>query len=218
MAKCLQKSHRDKPEQLTLITSAYNASVHDVTQYSPNLLTYARELTMPVDLVYGTPASARYDGPSDYVNDLRDRLEEAYAAVRRHCGTAAERRGNKYYRSVRDPTFEVGERVWHYLPRRRQSRYYKWESLYLGPFRIVAKRGRPTSGSDRQTVGAPIRWFTRISSRAFVLGESRWCKTFHPTTRPRSWSAPIPTSTAYPPPTTADREGKGNNRPDSGNP
>lgn len=32
MAKCLDGSHRDWPDQLTLVTSAYNSSVHDVTR------------------------------------------------------------------------------------------------------------------------------------------------------------------------------------------
>lgn len=141
MAKCLHDSHRDWPDQLTLITSAYNASKHDVTLYSPNYLTYGHELNTPVDIVYGTPTSKKFDSPSDYASNLHDRLESAYAAVRRHCGSAAERRRNKYFRSVRDPKFEIGDRVWLYLPRRPQSRYFKWESLYTGPFVITRRTG-----------------------------------------------------------------------------
>lgn len=44
MAKCLDKSHHDSPDRFTLITSAYNVSVPDVTQYTPNFVTYGCEL------------------------------------------------------------------------------------------------------------------------------------------------------------------------------
>lgn len=67
------------------MTSAHNASVHDATQFTPNFLTYGRELHMPVDVVYGTPATDKFDGPSDFVNYLHARLEEAYTAVRVNC-------------------------------------------------------------------------------------------------------------------------------------
>lgn len=113
---------------------------------------------MPIDIVYGTPATDKYDGPSDFVNDLHLRLEEAYTAVRVNCGVAAERRRKKYFRSVRDPQFAVGDRVWYYVPRRRPLRYYKWESLYTGPFEIVALTGpvnfriRPASGRGAEQV------------------------------------------------------------------
>lgn len=66
---------------------------------------------MLVDAVYGTPTTERYDGPSDFVNDLHERFEEAYTAVRVHCGAAAERRRSKYFRSVKDPKFAIGDRV-----------------------------------------------------------------------------------------------------------
>lgn len=64
--------HKLGDEQLTLVTSTYNMSTHDITQCTPNFLIYGCELNMAINIVYGTMESAKYDGLSDYVNDLRN--------------------------------------------------------------------------------------------------------------------------------------------------
>lgn len=112
--------------------------MHDVIQFTPNFLTYGRELHMPIDIVYGTAATKKYDSPDDFVNDLHKRTEEAYTSVRVHSGIATK---EQILSLVEAPKIRGRGSGLVLLTRRRQSRYYKWASLYTGPYSIVAKIG-----------------------------------------------------------------------------
>ena len=57
----LSKTVRDRPfeweEHIQRLCLAYNTSLHPTTGYSPFFLMFGRQVRMPVDLMYGTPAA-----------------------------------------------------------------------------------------------------------------------------------------------------------------
>ena len=79
-----------------------------------------------------------------YVQELSERLEEAYRTVRANLKTAAERRKHLYDLRVKPKVFQEGEWVWYLTPRRYKGRSPKWQRNYTGPFMVVGVKG-PTN-------------------------------------------------------------------------
>jgi len=136
LAKNVEVHQRDWPQRLPYVVSAYNDSIHEATGYTPNFLMFARELDRGVDIVLGNPSSnAR--SCNDYVEHVVEMMAKAYDDVRAHLGRSAER-AKQYYDFKSKPTsFQVGELVWVYSPRRFKGRSPKWQRCYSGPFEIV---------------------------------------------------------------------------------
>lgn len=141
IAKTVKANHRNWNEVLPFVTAAYNASVSEATGYSPNYLIFGHENAMAVDLIFGVPPRDHGVNHSDYVCELKERLDQAYELVRNELKTAAQRRADRYQYGVKPREFDIGEKVWYYSPRRRQGKYAKWCLLYQGPFVIVDKVG-----------------------------------------------------------------------------
>ena len=56
--------HQDTWDQrLPLLLMSYQSAVHDTTGYTPSMLTYGHEITVPVDLVYGRPDEEQSEAP-----------------------------------------------------------------------------------------------------------------------------------------------------------
>ena len=90
--------------------TAYRASPHSATGFSPNMLTFGREASMPIDVVLGRPEEEKRDNPSfeSFAGNLITRLEAAYALVREELQIAGERRKKQYDLRVRERNFKVG--------------------------------------------------------------------------------------------------------------
>lgn len=74
LAKCINESHRNWDEMAPLVVAALRASVHDVTQHTPNYLVLGRENKMAADIIYGIKFQQTYDSPDAYVSNLRNQL------------------------------------------------------------------------------------------------------------------------------------------------
>ena len=72
----------------------------------------------------------------DFANEICERFERPYALVREHLGTAAQRAKKHYDLRVRSTTFQPGDRVWIYCPRRKVGRTSKWARYYSGPYSV----------------------------------------------------------------------------------
>lgn len=60
------------------LVHAYNCTRNDVTGFSPYELMFGRQPRLPVDLAFGLPMSQELKSHSQYVHDLKGRLEESY--------------------------------------------------------------------------------------------------------------------------------------------
>ena len=143
IGKVVSSHQREWDEILPYVLSAYRASQHETTGFSPNYLMFGRETRAPIDLVYGRPPTddtqpATY---SAYTTDLAERMEGAYRQVREHLRVSAERRKRRYDLKVRPARFAPGDRVWYFTPRRYQGRSPKWMRMFTGPFTVVEQIG-----------------------------------------------------------------------------
>jgi len=136
MGRMISDHQREWDLLLPHVMTAYRASVHQSTGYTPNYLMFGREVRAPVDLVFGTPAEdppASYDS---YTVTLEDRKKQAYILVRKHLGVAAERMKRQYDLRVKPVEYRRGQWALYYNPRKFQGRQQKWQRKF-SPHLIV---------------------------------------------------------------------------------
>ena len=155
LGKVVAENQRDWDEWLPLVMAAYRASPHSATKLTPNMLMLGREVMMPVDIVLGRPEADREEDESydSFVSNMAARLEEAFKIARSELQCAAERRKRNYDLRVREQTYNLGDWVWYYCPRRYQRKSPKWQRMFSCPFLIV-KCIRPANYVIQRTKGS----------------------------------------------------------------
>jgi transposase InsO family protein len=155
LAKVVDDNQRDWDDHLQSVMAAYRASPHDSTGFTPNFVLLGRECRAPLDLLVGPPPSEeeRWGSIDAFVYRQQQIKREAYAAVRLHLGTAAERSKDRYDLRVRPAKFAVGDWIFLYCPRRRPGRNVKWAKFYSGPLLVVKVLG-------------PVNYLVQKSSKA----------------------------------------------------
>lgn len=146
LGKVVSLRQHDWDDYLPYVTSAYRASTHQVTGYSPNYIVFGHDNRAPIDVVYGLPraANTQRTSYSEYATGLVERLDTAYRLVRQSLGVAVERRKRRYDLRVRPAQFSVGQKVWYLTPRRYVGLSAKWQRQYTGPLTIVRSYGPVT--------------------------------------------------------------------------
>uniref|UniRef100_A0A3P8RRT6 Gypsy retrotransposon integrase-like protein 1 n=1 Tax=Amphiprion percula TaxID=161767 RepID=A0A3P8RRT6_AMPPE len=105
-----QKVHwRDYVKSLA---HAYNCTKNEVTGYSPYELMFGRQPRLPVDLAFGLPVrGGQLASHSQYVRNLRARLEESYQIALENSKKVAEWNKHRFDKRIRESTLQVGDRV-----------------------------------------------------------------------------------------------------------
>lgn len=93
------------------LVHAYNCTRNDVTGFSPYELMFGRQPRLPIDLAFGLPVNKPQKSHSQYVHDLRSRLEESYKIATRNAAKTADRNKRRFDKRVVDSTLEAGDRV-----------------------------------------------------------------------------------------------------------
>lgn len=98
-------------EHVKPLVHAYNCTKSDVTGYSPYELMFGRQLRLPIDLALGLPVNAQKKSHSQYVSDLKQRLEQSFKIATSNAQKSAERNKTRFDKQVVDSTLQVGDRV-----------------------------------------------------------------------------------------------------------
>ena len=126
-------------KRISLLTMAYRATPHESTGFSPNFLVYGKEMYMPIDVLVGQPEDSEVAGELEYVQGLRDRLEDAYDVAREHLQTSANRQKRGYDVRANENPYEPGDLVWTMNKSRKKGRSPKLQMRWLGPL-VVLRR------------------------------------------------------------------------------
>nr|KAG5693550.1 hypothetical protein BaRGS_011675 [Batillaria attramentaria] len=155
----LSKFCSEHPENwddfLPYLLCAYRCTPHDSTGCSPNLLMFGKEITLPVDLVYGIdPEPTTPPCPVEYVEWIRDAALEAFQTAKDNLQKNAARQKRNYDRGAAQRQFAVGDWVLRlYPPNMSKS---KLNPKYIGPYLITAKLSEVTYRIQRTSKSAPI--------------------------------------------------------------
>ena len=118
LGKTVASHQKDWDTRLSFAMSAYRASRHESTGYTPNMLTLGTEVRAPADIMYGSldePSKETYD---DYVENMRERMTSAYEETRAALQRAAERNKRYYHIRVRAKEYTKGQWVYYFNPRK----------------------------------------------------------------------------------------------------
>lgn len=99
-------------EYVKPLVHAYNCTRNETTRFTPYELMFGRCPRLPVDLAFNLPVR----GPlprshSQYVQNLRSRLEESYQLAYKNSVKSAERNKSRFDQRVRPVNLEEGDRV-----------------------------------------------------------------------------------------------------------
>lgn len=134
------KNQKDGDDFIPLILFAHRTSILEAIGDSPVYVLYGREPRLPIDVKYLRLDS---DNMSSSVLEHRKRVVEkvemAQNLARENLQLSQQKMNDYYDRNVREPVFEVGQRVWVYTPRSKKGLSKKLLQNWLGPYRIVEK-------------------------------------------------------------------------------
>ncbi|KAK7881930.1 hypothetical protein WMY93_028104 [Mugilogobius chulae] len=107
-----QKQKATWKEYVRPMVHAYNCTRNEVTGFTPYELMFGRSPRLPVDIAFGLPArEPASKSHSQYVQNLRSRLEESYQLAFKMAEKNAERNKQQFDQRVTPSSLEEGDRV-----------------------------------------------------------------------------------------------------------
>ncbi|CAL9694123.1 unnamed protein product [Knipowitschia caucasica] len=126
-------------EYVKPLVHAYNCTRSEVTGHTPYELMFGRSPRLPVDLAFGLPVRGKpFTSHSQYVRNLRLRLEESYQLASRNAAKLAEKNKTRFDQRVKPPILEEGDRVLVRNVRLRGK--HKLEDKWERDIYVVVKR------------------------------------------------------------------------------
>ena len=133
------KGQRDWDKCLPFATSAYRSTPQETTGESPNMMMLGREVTLPVDLMTPPMDVGRVEPVSDFVGELRSRMQQAHDRARECLHKNSRRQKRNYDRRAKNPCLQEGAFVWMYNPAKRKGTCPKLQLRWEGPYMILKK-------------------------------------------------------------------------------
>jgi hypothetical protein len=119
--KVVSDNQKDWQDHLPMVTVAYNASCHESKGFSPFYFLSGQEYCTPIDFTLKSPGTG-FSTVLDYVDQLRERLQNAYGIANSRMHTVTQRMKKRYDAKVKTIQLEPGSSAWYYCPRRKIGR------------------------------------------------------------------------------------------------
>ena len=132
-------NHKDWDRQLPYVMMAYRATAHETTGFSPNMLMLGRETSTPLDLVYDMPPGIKPVPANMWVWELRERIEEAHALVRKYSEGSILQQKTYHDKRASWERFEANDIVYVFFLQKKKGCTPKFTSFWRGPFNILGK-------------------------------------------------------------------------------
>jgi len=142
-AKCVKPDQRDWSEWLPYITFCYNAAEHSSTKFPPFYIFFGRMPIWTIDLALPRVEETGKAVP-EYASYVAEKLERANEAVRNNLNQVWNASSKWYNRKVKPKSFNVGDEVRVYYPRKYTGRTPKWQNFYSTVAVVVKKMNDAT--------------------------------------------------------------------------
>lgn len=136
-AKVLDR-HVEWSAWLPYIAFAYNSTLHKSTGFTPHFLHFGRELASSITLLLANPTD-EHENYGEYARQMIDRMTSAHEIAREVLNETALQAKREYDVKVRLQTFEQGDIVLVYCPRKRRQQYPKWQRLFSTQARVLSR-------------------------------------------------------------------------------
>lgn len=90
---------------------AYNCTKHESTRYAPFKLMFGRTPKLPIDTMFQTLQDNKDQTASDYVKELKKRMDSTQETVKRHTEDARRKQKKYYDRKAKAAKIQVGDKV-----------------------------------------------------------------------------------------------------------
>lgn len=131
--------HNDWDEHIPYVMMANRSSVHETTRVTPNMMMFGREATTPLDLLFEMPNSIKHIPDSQWVWELKEKMESCHKFVRENTGCSMQRQKKIHDQRNSYELFNVGDMVYIYFPVKKQGTSVKFTSFWKGPYNVVDK-------------------------------------------------------------------------------
>jgi hypothetical protein len=135
----VSEHQNDWDSHLPYILMTYRSAEHDSTGYTPNMSMYGREATTPLDIMFSLPEHAKHVSRTEWVCDLRQKLEDAHEHARTSTKSAMLRQKKYHDSKLSYEQFQAGDQVYVYFPQRKVGISPKLMSFWRGPFTVTSK-------------------------------------------------------------------------------
>jgi hypothetical protein len=137
LAMFVNDHRNDWDYHLPFVMMAYRSTVHASTKCTPNLLMFGRDITLPVDIMYGDPPhSCEFACPSEYVEWLRHSMSLSHKQVSEQLQIAASRQNKCYSKGLKPSSYSENELVWRWYP---PTANVKLGLGWVGPYKVLKK-------------------------------------------------------------------------------
>ena len=125
-------------EQLPIAVSAYNATEHATTGFTPNKLFFSREITHQLDFYLPQPQQEeQFATWDDYVRSLDKASQAAYDVARQAIGKAVKIQKRYYDRKKNLIAYNTGDAVLVKDHSQRETNTKKLADKYKGPYYVI---------------------------------------------------------------------------------
>lgn len=138
LSKFINDNQKDWDKWLPLFLMAYRSSKHQTTEFSPAMLTFGRELRLPLDLIRGNPLVSNVNddiNPATYVVQLQNQLIDVHQRVRENWSLKSDKMKSRFDLKVHMIYFKPGQKVWLFAPKRVKGKCPKiqrdWEKTFV---------------------------------------------------------------------------------------
>ena len=160
LAKTVAGDKRDWDKRLPFVLFSYRTTPQESTQETPFHLLYGRDPVLPTELVLQPPTERSVVQLDSYVGEVKENLQSAWALAQNQIKKAQEHQKRNYDRNTQTPDHQVGDKVWLYMPARKQGPLRKFALPYEGPYLIT---NIPETGVELRPVDKPTARPIRVA-------------------------------------------------------
>lgn len=139
LAKVISSDQKDWERHIPLFLMAYRSAVHESTAYPPAEVLFGSNIRLPSDITFGATPNLDAVGVTEYVADLKNRLNEIHETARVKMNLYSERMKTRYDVRAAAPGFVEGQKVWLYNPQRKKGISSKLTMSWEGPYVVIKK-------------------------------------------------------------------------------
>ncbi len=138
----LKGQQREWDRNLGCLAAAYRATPNETTGMTPNLLMLGREVRLPAEVMFGSQTTLSGEVVSsygEYVEHLKERMQQAHQLARQHIQCAGKRQKQDYDAKQFFYQYDPGDLVWCLSDLTQLDITPKLRKPYEGPYLVVAK-------------------------------------------------------------------------------
>ena len=140
----LKGQQREWDKHLGCLATAYRATPHESTGFTPNMLMFGREARLPIEVILGIRATSTGEEVAsygDYVNSLKERMQVAHDLARKHLGQNALRMKESYDAKKNLNQYNRGDLVWYATESKQLHTAPKLRVPFQGPYLVLDQLG-----------------------------------------------------------------------------